>query len=98
MTTPTASAVRAAQAGSRFRAVFTPSTTAPIISSRPMTAAPGASSASATSIPKTPIARARATRAAAFTLFVTMDVISTTVTESRPRKSSPNHERALRFE
>ena len=41
MRTPTASAVRAAQAGSRFRAAFTPSTIAPIISSSPMPAAPG---------------------------------------------------------
>jgi hypothetical protein len=30
-----------------------------------------------------PIARARVMRAAALTLFVTMDVISTTVTEAR---------------
>jgi hypothetical protein len=48
MTMPTASAVRAVQAGSRFRAAFTPITTPPIISSSPMTAPPGASSASAT--------------------------------------------------
>ena len=47
-TTPTASAVRAAHIGSRLRAALTPSTTPTTISSMPMTAAPGASSASAT--------------------------------------------------
>ena len=47
-TTPTASAVRAAHIGSRLRAALTPSTTPATISSMPRTAAPGASSASAT--------------------------------------------------
>ncbi len=47
-TTPTASAVRAAHIGSRLRAALTPSTTPTTISSMPMTAAPGASSALAT--------------------------------------------------
>ena len=46
--TPTASAVRPAHIGSRLRAALTPSTTPTTISSMPMTAAPGASSASAT--------------------------------------------------
>src|SRR5690606_9734130 len=47
-TAPTASAVRAAQVGSRLRATCTPSTTPTISSSKPMAAAPGASSAAAT--------------------------------------------------
>ena len=47
-TTPRVSAVRAAHIGSRLRAALTPSTTPTAISSMPMTAAPGASSASAT--------------------------------------------------
>src|SRR5262245_59719711 len=43
--TPTATAVRLAQVGSRFRTVLTPNRTAASISRNPMTAAPGLSSA-----------------------------------------------------
>src|SRR4030095_394542 len=61
--TPTAGGVRPAHMGSRLRAALTPSTTPATISSMPMTAAPGASSASATWTPM----RAR-TRPAATTV------------------------------
>ena len=44
MRAPTANAVRAAQIGSRFRAVLTPSRTAAAISRNPPTGAPGGSS------------------------------------------------------
>src|SRR4029453_7365037 len=75
MRTPTASAVRAAQIGIRFRAVLTPITTAASISRNPPTAPPGASSAMATYRPIAAMARPRATRANAFTGFVTEDLM-----------------------